>query len=120
MKSEGEILEVMSMMTGTENYHKFSDIPSYPVATDGVITLAEMADCYWLLEIIGSYQSNRNLDSAFQVWKMEVDRENNSAVVYGCNDMEVIVKQDIPLTDFPLSEIKIFLIDGIILLPSEY
>jgi len=120
MKSIEEILDIINNSTGTESYHKFSPIPGFPVITDGVLVLAEAADCYWLLDIIGSYQSNSKLDKAFQVWTLKVNTEDNSAFIRGYNDTTLIVTQKIPYTDFPPGEVKLYLIDGVILLPSEY
>lgn len=119
MKSTEAIHDILNSATGTENYHRFSPLSGYPVITDGVLLLAEAADCYWFLDLIGSYQSNRKLDPGFQVWKLTVDLEKKTAVVQGCNDTMPIVTQKIPYTDFPLEELKLYMIDGVILLPSE-
>lgn len=120
MKPKTEIIDILNNSHCTEAYHKYSPFPGFPVATDGVIALAEAAGCYWLLDIIGSYQTDKRLDPHFQVWKLEVNHEDDSAVVRGFNDTELIISQDIPYTDFPLDNVKIYLMDGIILLPSEY
>lgn len=120
MESIQAILDVLNNATGTESYHKFSPIPGYPVITDGVLMLAKAAGCYWLLDVIGSHQTNRKLDKAFQVWRLTVNTDSGDAVVHGYNDTTLIVTQAIPHTDFPLGELKLFLMDGIILLPSEY
>ena len=119
-KSKNEILDIISHFHSSDAYHKFSSFEHYPVVTDGVITVAEAAGCFWLLDVIGSYQTNKRLDPHFQVWKLVVNHENNTAVVSGYNDTTLIVKQDIPYTDFPLGEFKLFLMDGVILLPSEH
>jgi len=120
MKSKKEILDIINNAHSTEAYHKFSPFKDYPVATDGVIAVAESAGCYWLLDIIGSYQIDERLDPYFQVWKLVVNHDNSKAVVYGYNDKTLIITQDIPFTDFPLDDLKLYLMDGIILLPSEY
>jgi len=120
LKSKEKILDIINQAYGSDMYHKFSPIPGFPVATDGIIALAEAAGCYWLLDIIGRYQTDKRLNLAFQVWKLEVNREDSSAVVRGYNDAELIITQEIPFTDFPLDEVKVFLMDGVILLPSEY
>jgi hypothetical protein len=117
-KSKNEIMDIINQAYGTEGYHKYSPIPGYPVATDGVIAVAEAGGCFWLLDVIGSYQNDKRLDPAFQVWKLEV-RENRSAVVRGYNDVELIISQEIPVTDFPLEELKLFIMDGVLMLPSE-
>jgi len=97
-----------------------SSFPGFPVATDGIIALAEAAGCFWLLDIIRSYQTDKRLDPAFQVWKLTVKHEDSTGVVHGYNDTELIITQEIPFTDFPLDEVKLYLMDGVILLPSEY
>jgi hypothetical protein len=120
MLSKKEILELIRQAHGTEAYHKFSSIKHYPVVTDGVIAVAEAAECFWLLDIIGSYQTNKRLDPDFQVWKLVVNQEDNTAVITGSNDTDLIITQEIPFTNFPLDELKLFLMRGVILLPSEH
>jgi len=119
-KSKEKILDIINNARGTEAYHKFSSFSKYPVVTDGVLALAEAAGCFWLLDIIGSYQTNKRLDPHFQVWTLVVDLEDGTAVVNGFNDKKLILSQDIPYTDFPLDVLKLFLMDGVILLPSEH
>ena len=119
MKSAREILDIINHAYGSDAYRKYSPIPGYPAATDGVIALAEAAGCYWFLEIIGSYQADKRLNPAFQVWKLEVSLKDNNAFVRGFNDADLIISQEIPFTDFPLAEATLFLMDGIVLLPSE-
>lgn len=120
MQSKEEILNLISHATCTGKYHKFSSVPRFPLITDGVLALAEAGECYWFLDLIGSYQNNKKLDKSFQVWKLTVHPESSTAVVEGYNDMKPIITQEIPYTDFPLSYLKLFLVDGVILLPSEY
>lgn len=120
MKTKETILDIINHATGTENYYRYSPIPGFPVITDGVFMLAEAAGCYWLLEVIGSYQSNCKLDKSFQMWRLIVDTENESAVVQGYNDETLIVTQEIPYTDFPLKELTLYLMNGVILLPAEH
>lgn len=120
MKLPQEILKIINHSNCSEAYHKFSSIPGFPVATDGVIALANAAECYWLLDVIGSYQTNKQLDPSFQVWTLEVNLAEESGLAKGYNDTELIIAQEIPFTDFPLEKVSLYLIDGVILLPSEY
>ncbi len=92
------------------------------VYTDGVRYLAQNAQAYWLLDLIASYQPYEKVKKEeFQVWTLKVNLENYSAVAT-CDDGNdnIIVTQDIPFTDFPLTEITLYLTDGVLLLPSEY
>ena len=109
MKTKVEIINIINNAHSSEAYHKFSPFPGFPVATDGTIALAEAAGCFWLLDIIGSYQTDNRLDPSFQVWKLKVNHENNTGIVLGYNDTELIITQEIPYTDFPLDEVKLFL-----------
>ena len=120
MKSVIEIQSIIDNATGTTCHHKFSQIPGYPVITDGVFALAEAAGCYWLLDAIGSHQLNKKLDRAFQVWRLKVNIETKRAVLQGYNDVPLVVTQKIPCTSFPLEYLMLYLVDGVILLPSEY
>jgi len=120
MKSKQEILDILNHSNGTTAYHQFSPSADFPVVTDGVIALAQVTGCFWLLDIIGGSQKNPKLDKAFQVWDLIVDMTNNSATIRGCNDTKLIVEQKIPYTNFPLEKLRLYLIDGVILLPSEY
>ena len=114
-----EIQDIIDQSIGTTAYHRFSAIPFFPVITDGVKALAEAAGCYWLLDVIGSYQYEPKLDKAFQVWKLSVDLQKSTGVVRGYNDNTLVITQEIPFTDYPLEELKLFLMDGVILLPNE-
>ena len=121
-KSNSEILDIIQGSTGTRAYYKVSPYSGAPVATDGVIALAKAAECFWLLDLIISYRGNKKLDPEIQVWKLIVDLPNQTALVRGYNNPTElpIVSQYIPYTDFPLAEVKLYLINGVILLPSEY
>ena len=96
--------------------------------TEGVKTLAEQGECYWLLDAIASYQPGKLIQSnprlqEFQLWILTVNPDH-SAVLACYEDSpstcDPVITQDIPLTDFPLSEIKMYVEYGVLLLPSEH
>jgi len=132
MKTVKEIKEFLANSHGTEKYHRVSSTPNAPITTDGVVGLAQMANCFWLLDAIISHQRNPKLDPDMQVWKLEKlacnldsDFEFLLTGTNGDGD-EPIVKQFIPYSDFPLDEITLLVMSGgpkgnrVILLPSEY
>jgi hypothetical protein len=120
---KAEILAGLAQCTGTHEYHRFSILFKNLVITDGVKFLADNAGCYWLLDILGSYQSKPLVRAEpFQTWKF--DRKSMMVRATDGNDKK-LAAQKIPYSDFPLSEISLFVIDNgdgfkVILLPSEY
>lgn len=114
--------------TGTMEWHKWSILFPNFLLTDGAQYLAEQAGAFWLMDIIGSHQRyllKLDRQEYFQVWKMTVNHENGYARVWAEDgNYNVIASQEIPYTDFPLSEITLYAgWDGqylVIMLPSEY
>ena len=116
----------LDQFTGTEHYYRY--LLGLKL-TDGVKFLADAAGAYWLLDIITSYQATDKIRREhFQVWELKLlpKAEGNPhaqpAVVTMKTDSDkpLMVRQEICYTDFPLESITLWLIDGVILLPSEY
>jgi hypothetical protein len=119
---------------GTEQYFKHSFGLRY---TEGVAYLAKNAECYWLIDAIASHQFEakvlRNLRlKEFQLWMLNVGDSHefikpaagNAAVLTCWEDTpkpesKPAIIQQTPFTDFPLSEIKLYLQDKVLLFPSE-
>jgi len=115
----------LNQFCGTQNYYRYT---LGLKLTDGVKYLADEAGAYWLLDIIASYQSKPSIrKEPFQVWQLKLSPDNaatgkHQAVVTMKTDSDrpLLVKQEIEYTDFPLDSIDLWLINGVILLPSEY
>ena len=119
-KATENIKNIMSQATGSTAIHKFSPIKGYPAATDGAIALAKESGCFWLLDAIGSYQGDKRLDPAFQVWKLTVNIETGGWKLEGANDIKTVITQTGEYTDFPLEKLTLWVSNGVIMLPSEY
>ncbi|MEG3935734.1 MULTISPECIES: DUF6876 family protein [unclassified Microcoleus] len=125
--------------SGTEQYFKHWLGIQY---TDGVKYLADNAQAYWLIDAIASHQPRaRRIHSLteFQLWFLHVGNAHefikprslrggtpspNDAVLTCWEDSPTAetkpaIIQQIPMTDFPLTDIKLFLQDKVLLLPSE-
>ena len=78
------------------------------VFTQTVGKIREMADCFWLIDVIASYQS-KLMQQPFQVWKFACNTELKLGTVT-CEDGNgnEIVRQEIEYTDFPLDEITLW------------
>lgn len=105
----------LSQFTGTEHYYKHW-FGNYKY-TDGVKYLGEKAQCYWLLDAIFSYRRTE----PFQVWTLTVDESKKAwLTMKEDSNLPTLVSQTIEYTTFPLPQIDLWLIDGVLLLPSEY
>ena len=113
---------------GTQNYYRhFTGFGNF---TDGVKAMADKAGAYWLIDAVFSYQSEPKIRAVpFQIWRLKVlrselgENKNEPMAVLEMNedtDEPLKVSQKIPYTDFPKGEVKLYLIDGVLLLPSEY
>lgn len=105
----------LNQFTGTEQYHQHW--MRQLVYTDGVKYVADAGRAFWLIDVIASYRRKE----PFQVWELKV-KPDKSCVVTMREDtgQPTKVRQEIQYTDFPLENIKFYLIDGVLLLPSEY
>lgn len=90
--------------------------------TEGVQYLADHTNSFWLIdEIAGIYSKYYNENNYFQVFKLEVNLEKQTAVLTVTNgNEEPVTTKKIKYTDFPLDEIVLWCVDHVIMLPTEY
>ena len=127
MKPAHEIENTLRCFSGTDEYHKLNR-GKYPVyATDGVKYLLDAAECYWLADIIMSYQPERKFrGEEFQTWELKLSKsEKYDAVVTSTDgNKHRLCRQEIPYTNFPLQSVKLYVTKDVekmvILLPGEY
>ena len=90
--------------------------------TDGIEHLAERAEAHWLVSDIGAvFRYPKIKDVPFQLWALTVTEDNKAVLT--CRedcDMPVIYEQKYEYTDFPVGTWKMYLVDGVLMLPSEY
>ena len=108
-----------SHYNGTECYYKHS-FSSF-VYTDGVKALAMDCNAYWLIDLVISHQLAPKVRAeAFQVWQLQKEKETFYKVVATDGNDKVIATQQIPFSDFPYDGCTVWLVDGVLMLPSEY
>jgi hypothetical protein len=114
--------EDLAQFTGSENWYRHGLVRSV-LYSDGAQYLADAGGAYWLLDEIALAQrhNKRVAGEEFQLWKLIVDQEDDSAVLT-CDDGNgrIVFSKRIPFTDFPLEEISLYFCNNTILLPSEY
>jgi hypothetical protein len=109
--------DMLDRFTGTENYWQYMGGLKL---TDGVKFLAYEGKCGWLLDIIASYQP-KVWNEPFQVWNLKVSQDNKAVVTMtDGNSDKAIITQKIDYTDFAMPSVKLYVIDKVALLPSEY
>ena len=99
-----ELQNNVSQFTGTENYYR---VMPRLVITDGVQYLANQANSYWLVSMIYSHLITQPICSEFVVARLSVSGKTADLVIGDGND-QVIAKQAIGYTDFPLDAISIY------------
>jgi hypothetical protein len=118
------IREELKMFHGTSEYHKHLFPGKSPIIlTDGCKYIRDECKAYWLFDSILSYQCEKILrDINFQIWELKRLKMDLSWQLTCREDTgrKPLIRQSIEFSDFPLDYIKIWVIDKIALLPSEY
>ena len=113
------MLNDLEQFTGTENHYKHWLGYKY---TDGIKYLADKYSCYWLLDAIFSYNTKKfQTKHRFQIWEIKVYIDKRATLTMKEDtNLPNIIKQNIDYSDFSIPELKLYLIEGILLLPTEY
>jgi len=96
------------------------------VYTEGVRHMAEHGGAYWLIDAVASYQPDKRIASRpdlvdLQLWELAVGEDKSATLTMrGDSDQPAVITQEIPFTDFPLAQIKLYVCNGTLMLPSEY
>lgn len=136
MHTRDEIEDALAQYYCSESLHHNYQTKSFGVAyTDGIKTLCEMADCWWLVDLICSNQYRCQVDQMlkeFQVWKLNVNKDKSAILTCFHDADDEAFHIVIPFTDFPLQTITVWAERGtisingkpqammILLLPSEH
>jgi hypothetical protein len=119
-----EIKRALRQFTGTERYHKhLFPGKSGILLTDGCDFIRTHCNAHWLFDCILSYNSEKVLKNInWQCWELRQSKKDLSWLLT-CredSDKKPLITQTIEFSDFPIEGIKIWLIDKVALLPSEY
>ena len=110
----------LTQFIGTTGYYRIS---RRHLLTDGTRYLAEEAECFWMMDAIASHLSEIGTADWFVLVRVTV-KNGRATMYYEDGNGNEHARQQIPFTDFPIEEIKLFACwDGehwVIMLPSEY
>jgi hypothetical protein len=114
-----ELKADLAMHTGTTRWFRhWSRRFTY---TEGVQYLAEKAGAYWLIDLVASWCPHPSIKGEeFVLWTLSVKPDRTAVATADDGNGRELVRQDIPWTDFPLDEVRLYLTDDTLLLPSEY
>ncbi len=96
------------------------------IYTGGVQYMAEHGGAYWLIDAVASYQPDQRITSRpdlvdFQLWELAVAQDKSAVLTMrGDSGRPAVITQEIPFTDFPLEQIKLYVCNATLMLPSEY
>ena len=121
--------EILNQFSGTENY--YNDFLGLKL-TDGTAYLSQVCCCGWLVSDISAVYSfepkikeNRK-ENNFLICCLNINKSEKTAVltIKEDTDSPILYTQKYTYTDiskyYSGDEIKLYLIDGVLLLPSEY
>ena len=111
----------LRQFTGSENWYRHG-INRAVLYTDGAKYVADQGGAHWLLDIIAIAQQHDKSVSAeeFQVWNLKVHSDRSATVFCDDGNGNPVYTQEIPFTDFPVDEVKLYFANSVIHLPSEY
>ncbi|MEO8036279.1 MAG: DUF6876 family protein [Acidobacteriota bacterium] len=116
-----ELRRALSSFHGTESYYSH---PSRRILfTDGVKFLADQAKAYWLIDVVASWQHRMIVDRAlreFQLWELVVNVDGTAVAICSRDSEDEAFRQRIPVTDFPLDYLRLYVEAGVLMLPSEH
>jgi len=111
----------LRQFTGSENWYRHG-INRNVTFTDGAKFVADEGGAYWLLDTIAICQQHekRVAGEGFQLWNLTVREDRTASLECSDGDNNIVYTQQIEYTDFPLDEIKLYFVNNVIHLPSEY
>ena len=120
-KTMGQLADNLKQFNnGTNEWHRWSALFQMTI-TDGVKYLADEGGAYWLLDLIASHAVKLNAyGHEFICANVTVTPDNKCKVIMEDGNDNVIGKQDVGYTDLEEGTYKLWITDGVILLPSEY
>lgn len=116
---KSELQAGLSMYSGTTRW--FRHWSRHLTYTEGVKYLAEEASAYWLIDLVASWCPHPSIrNEQFVVWTLTVRPDRTAVVIADDGNGHELTRQGIGWTDFPLDRIDLYLVDKVLLLPSEY
>jgi hypothetical protein len=110
----------LNQFTGSEHWYRHPLNRSI-LFTDGAKHIADEGGAYWLLDCIALAQLTEKRVAAeeFQAWKLAVRPDRTATLTCEDGNYNVVYRQELEFTDFPVPEVILWLENQTIYLPSE-
>ncbi|RDY57936.1 DUF6876 family protein [Flagellimonas nanhaiensis] len=125
METIGNITENLQHFHGSEVLYRIPLIRTQ--YTEGIQYLAEAADCFWLVTDTSVIARSLMGKSRFITvdFKKHDEKEKEkmgyaASITYTDGNGQIFETQGYHLTDFPLEKLRLFFVNGTLMLPSEY
>ena len=126
MKTQvNKIKSELEQFIGSETFYKIPLIGTR--FTDGIKYLADAAECFWLVtdaSVIAKSLMDKSYFVTVDFKRLsEKEREESQCealINYSDGNGHIFETHKYHVTDFPLDELRLFFIDGTLMLPSEY
>jgi len=120
--SPDDIVAELERFHGTVNYYTHRSPRTCKIDgyyTDGVKRMAELCNAQWLIDAIFSHQYRAIKDCQFQIWILEkmlnIGARKCAYLLRGEDgNGNILQRQTISYSDFPMKKIKTYLSDGFI------
>jgi len=107
--------EPLLQFNSSKSYHRYL---FGMVITDAVMEFATTHQCFWLFDMVASYQYQLHKDT-FQVWTLKKQTDSSAWIVAEDSNGKILIKQQIKRTHFEVNQATV-LVDGkVIMLSSE-
>ena len=104
---------------GSENFYRHP--LSKMIFSDGVKDMVDTCGAYWLIDLVFSYQIQKKVRlETFQVWELKRVKDAVFTIQATDGNDNHVASQQIPFSDFLYDTATLWLVDGVLLLPSEY
>jgi hypothetical protein len=111
----------LQSFSGSERLYSHKILNSKINFTDGVKYVVEEGHAFWILELLLSYQWQTKFSKeSFQCWTLLKNRDESWRMTCTDGRDKLLCSQHIQYSDFPLENLRLWLIDGVCMLPSEY
>ena len=120
-----EIKQDLQQFSGSEIIYSFPLIKTK--YTEGMKYLATAADAYWLItdvSVIAKSLMDKSYFIIIDFKRLSIEQQDYSGcmavIEYSDGNGKVFETHRYNVTDFPLDELRMYFVDGTLMLPSEY